>query len=87
MCTHTITVKDFNTLSGVAGDACNDIISREVPHLHEKLKALEEDGGFLNHAARALEKGSEGRNILTQIAHHLHKLQDLVKIPLEDDCE
>ncbi|KAL6318748.1 hypothetical protein AAG906_001221 [Vitis piasezkii] len=69
------------------GDACNDIISREVPHLHEKLKALEEDGGFLNHAARALEKGSEGRNILTQIAHHLHKLQDLVKIPLEDDCE
>lgn len=71
----------------MAGDECIDIISREVPHLHENFKALEASGGFLNHAARALEKGSEGKNLLTEIAHHLHKLQDLVKMPLEDDCE
>lgn len=69
----------------MAGD--DNIILREVPHLHEKLKALEADGGFLNHATRALEKGSEGKNLLTEIAHHLHKLQDLVKVPLEYDCE
>ena len=71
----------------MAGNGWKDIILREVPHLHDKLEALEAEGGFLSHAARALEMGREGKNLLMEIAHHLHKLQDLVKIPLEYDCE
>lgn len=81
------TVKGTQYTFWVAGDKCKEIISREVPHLHENFKALEADGGFLNHAARALEKGSEGKILLTEIAQHLHKLQELVKTPLENDCE
>ncbi|KAA8542599.1 hypothetical protein F0562_023751 [Nyssa sinensis] len=67
-----------------AGHENKAILTREVSQIREGLRAIEADSGFLKHAAMTLQKGGEGTKLLTEIAHHLRKLRQLVKMPLEE---
>ncbi|KAM7475579.1 hypothetical protein LguiB_022822 [Lonicera macranthoides] len=53
------------------------ILRREVYLIRERLRAIEEDSGFLKHAAMTLQRGAEGTKLLTEIAQHLRKLRHL----------
>ncbi|KAK6920788.1 GTD-binding domain [Dillenia turbinata] len=59
----------------------NPIVAK-VSELGERLKALEEDSGFLKHAVLSLHKGSEGEKLLKDISQQLSKLR-LEKWPLD----
>ncbi|XP_008239682.1 PREDICTED: probable myosin-binding protein 5 isoform X1 [Prunus mume] len=54
-----------------------------LSHLSERVKALETDTGFLEYAAKTLEKHSEGTQLLTEITQNLQKLRHLVMMPPE----
>ncbi|KAM1209852.1 hypothetical protein ACFX2I_015416 [Malus domestica] len=56
-----------------------------LSHLSERVKALESDTGFLEHAAKTLEKHSEGTKLLTEITQNLQKLRHLVMMPPEEN--
>uniref|UniRef100_A0A5B7A5I8 GTD-binding domain-containing protein n=1 Tax=Davidia involucrata TaxID=16924 RepID=A0A5B7A5I8_DAVIN len=60
------------------------ILTREVSQIREGLRAIEADSGFLKHAAMTLQMCGEGTKLLTEIAHHLRKLRQSVKMPPED---
>lgn len=71
-------------LLGVAGNENKAILTREVSIIRERLKAIEADSGFLKHAAMTLQKGGEGTKLLTEIALHLRKLRQSLKVLSED---
>ncbi|KAL6175584.1 hypothetical protein ACLB2K_052223 [Fragaria x ananassa] len=52
-----------------------------LSHLSDRVKALESDTGFLEYAAKTLEKHSEGTKLLTEITQNLQKLRHLVNLP------
>lgn len=52
-------------------------LREEVSLIRESLRAIEEDSGFLKHAAMTLRRGAEGTKLLTEIAEHLRKLRHL----------
>ncbi|XP_024174861.2 probable myosin-binding protein 5, partial [Rosa chinensis] len=55
-----------------------------LSHLSDRVKALESDTGFLEYAAKTLEKHSEGTKLLTEITQNLQKLRHLVNLPTEE---
>lgn len=60
-----------------AGHDDKGTLRREVYLIRERLRAIEEDSGFLKHAAMTLHRGAEGTKLLTEIAQHLRKLRHL----------
>lgn len=68
----------------MAGNENKAILTREVSIIRERLKAIEADSGFLKHAAMTLQKGGEGTKLLTEIALHLRKLRQSLKVLSED---
>ncbi|KAA8540892.1 hypothetical protein F0562_024970 [Nyssa sinensis] len=60
------------------------ILTTEVSQIREWLRAIEADSGFLKHAAMTLQMGGEGTKLLIEIAHHLGKLRQSVKMAPED---
>uniref|UniRef100_A0A5B7A2D5 GTD-binding domain-containing protein n=1 Tax=Davidia involucrata TaxID=16924 RepID=A0A5B7A2D5_DAVIN len=67
-----------------AGHENKAMLTREVSQIREGLRAIEADSGFLKHAAMTLQKGGEGTKLLTEIAHHLRKLRQSVKMSPEE---
>ncbi|XAR65429.1 hypothetical protein NMG60_11009558 [Bertholletia excelsa] len=59
-------------------------ITREMSLIRERLRGIEADSGFLKQAAMTLQKGGEGTKLLTEIAVHLRKLRQSVKLSSED---
>ncbi|KAF5476901.1 hypothetical protein F2P56_003591 [Juglans regia] len=68
-----------------AGKQRKTLLTRELSHLSKRVKALEADNGFLDHAAQTLEKHSEGTKLLIEISRNLRKLRQLVTMPLEEN--
>ncbi|XP_057479213.1 probable myosin-binding protein 5 [Actinidia eriantha] len=60
------------------------IFTREVSVIRERLRAIEADSGFLKHAAMILQRGGEGTKLLSEIALHLRKLRQILKVPSDD---
>ncbi|XP_057514522.1 probable myosin-binding protein 5 [Actinidia eriantha] len=60
------------------------ILTREVSVIRERLRAIEADSGFLKHAAMTLQRGGEGTKLLSEIALHLRKLRQTLKVPSDD---
>lgn len=72
----------------MAGNGSKAALTRQLSllsHLSERVKALESDTGFLEHAAKTLEKHSEGTKLLTEITQNLQKLRHLVMMPPEEN--
>lgn len=70
----------------MAGNGNKAALTRQLSllsHLSERVKALESDTGFLEYAAKTLEKHSEGTQLLTEITQNLQKLRHLVMMPPE----
>ncbi|KAL7153362.1 hypothetical protein ABFS83_04G163500 [Erythranthe nasuta] len=59
-------------------------ITREISLIKERLRALEEDSGFLQHAAMTMQRGENGTKLLTEIAQHLRKVRHSVKSSSDD---
>lgn len=57
-----------------SGKRSKAILTKELSNLHERVKALEADNGFLEHVPEKLPDGSEGATLLTEISNNLHKL-------------
>ncbi|GAV74391.1 Zein-binding domain-containing protein [Cephalotus follicularis] len=74
-----------NLLNEETGKGSKSTLTNELLHLHERVKALEADGGFLQHIANSLHHGSEeGTKLLTEISHNLQKLHHFVSKPYEE---
>ncbi|XP_059644343.1 probable myosin-binding protein 5 [Cornus florida] len=71
--------EDKNTGQEIKAD-----LTREMSQIKERLRAIEADSGFLKHTAMTLQKGGDGTKLLTEIAHHLRKLRQPLKMPPED---
>ncbi|GFZ17503.1 myosin-binding protein, putative [Actinidia rufa] len=80
--------KKFNVASddGITSFESNSdaIFTREVSVVRERLRAIEADSGFLKHAAMILQRGGEGTKLLSEIALHLQKLRQTLKVPSDD---
>jgi len=61
------------------------ILTKELSHLSQRVKDLEADNGFLEHAAQTLEKHSEGARLLIEISRNMRKLRQLVTMNLEEN--
>ncbi|KAG7951697.1 hypothetical protein I3843_12G021400 [Carya illinoinensis] len=59
------------------------VLTRE--HLSQRVKDLEADNGFLEHAAQTLEKHSEGARLLIEISRNMRKLRQLVTMNLKEN--
>ncbi|XXG71685.1 hypothetical protein AAC387_Pa07g0953 [Persea americana] len=55
----------------------NDLVavSKQISHLNERLKTLEEDWNFLEHTVNSLRNGNEGLHFVQEIASHLRELR------------
>ena len=76
----------LNHLDDEIGNGNKAALTRQLSllsHLSERVKALETDTGFLEYAAKTLEKHSEGTQLLTEITQNLQKLRHLVMMPPE----
>lgn len=74
-------------VSNIAGNGNKVALTRQLSllsHLSDRVKALESDTGFLEYAAKTLEKHSEGTKLLTEITQNLQKLRHLVMMPTEE---
>ncbi|GAB4845572.1 hypothetical protein Ancab_038977 [Ancistrocladus abbreviatus] len=75
---------DKDNPKGDEADGSDASIAEEVSQLGEKLRTLEADSRFLQHAFLTLQKGgSEGSKLLTEIADHLQKLWHMQTVQLE----
>lgn len=63
-----------NFFFDMIGKRSKAILTKELSNLHERVKALEADNGFLEHVPEKLPDGSEGATLLTEISNNLHKL-------------
>lgn len=77
---------NVNLIDLVTGKGNKATLAKELSNIHEKVKALEADGGFLNNFAHSLQNGGdEGAKLLTEISHNLQKLRHFVSMPFEED--
>lgn len=60
-------------------------LTRELSNLSQRVKDLDADNGFLEHAAQKLEKQSEGARLLIEISRNMRKLRQLVTMNLEEN--
>ncbi|KAF6146193.1 hypothetical protein GIB67_005841 [Kingdonia uniflora] len=65
------------------GKEWDDIITKEISHLSNRLRAIEKDREFLKHAFQSLQKGDEGTQLLREIAQHLRELRFTEKTALQ----
>ncbi|KAJ7956309.1 Myosin-binding protein [Quillaja saponaria] len=75
----------INNIDDETGQGSQDTLTRELSLLSERVKALEADSGFLEHASKKLETNGEDLNIFTEISQNLHKLRHLLVTSNEAD--
>ncbi|CAL0305051.1 unnamed protein product [Lupinus luteus] len=75
----------INTLGIETGIRSEASLPKELSSLTERVKALEENSGFLEIVSKKPEKDCEGTKILTEISMNLEKLSHLVMTSIEVD--
>ncbi|KAE9604349.1 hypothetical protein Lal_00024169 [Lupinus albus] len=75
----------INTLGIETGIESEASLPKELSSLTERVKALEENSGFLEIVSKKPEKNCEGTKILTEISMNLEQLSHLVMTSIEVD--
>lgn len=80
-----IPIRGSRIYSDVAGKQMKPFLTREFSNLSQRVKDLDADNGFLEHATQKLEKQSEGARLLIEISRNMRKLRQLVTMNLEEN--